>query len=391
MNLVVFCPYYPPHVGGLETHAADFNSHMSQRPEIKQITVFAPRLPRDSKTEETKGTIRIVRFPAFEVIPNFPMPRFWLREYWRLYRMISFDKESIVISRTRFFFTSVMAWWFARRRRLRYLHIEHGSDYVQLSNRFFSFVGYCYDHTLGRLVLCMSDQNIAISEAVKSFIRIFDKREVPVIYRGVNSELIESTHPDGNFVHQFAGKVSVIFVGRLIDGKGVKDLIDALARLKNKKVVALIVGDGPQRANLEEQTRSLGLTDAVRFMGQQSLERAIGLVKACDIFVSPSYTEGLPSSVIEAALCRRCIIATDVGGTPEIIEDQKSGFLVPPRDVAALVRCLEKSITDLELRKKLGQIAYESAKQRFSWDRTCDTYINVFRNLLQSNNQKTDL
>jgi glycosyltransferase involved in cell wall biosynthesis len=389
VKLLVFSPHYPPYVGGLETHAAEFNKYMAQQPEVEAIVVFTSRLPATEPADSRNGNIRVVRFPAFHIIPNYPLPKVWSLLFWRQWGEMMRTDTDLILSRTRFSFTSVMALLMARLRRKPWIHIEHGSDFVQLSSPLFSRIARVYDLTIGRMIFRMSTQNIAISEAVKDFIAHFDARPMPVVYRGVETVFIEGIKPDTALRTRFRSQVIVTFVGRLIDGKGVADLVAALAQLKTKKCVAAIVGDGPQRAHLEEQVRTLGIADRVYFYGQQPLAQAVALVKAADIFVNPSYTEGLPSSVIEAALCKRCIIATDVGGTREIIQNEASGLLIPPRDVEVLRESLDRCSASAALRRELGAAAYATAKQRFSWPRSCDTYKDIFQTVIKSYGKKT--
>jgi glycosyltransferase involved in cell wall biosynthesis len=89
------------------------------------------------------------------------------------------------------------------------------------------------------------------------------------------------------------------------------------------------------------------------------------LIRASDVIVNPSYTEGLPTSVLEAALLGRAILASDVGGTPEVVRDQESALLVPAGDVNALQRGLSTLLTDSQLRSRLGVEARVDAVRRF--------------------------
>lgn len=382
MKLLIFSPHYPPYIGGLETHAAEFNKYISEDPIIEAITVFTAHIPTHTLQVEKQKKITIIRFPAFHIIPNYPVPKLWLPQFWRQWRTIQRYNADLILSRTRFCFASLLALILAKSQRKPWIHIEHGSDYVQLANPFFAWVAYLYDQTIGRLIFRSSTKNIAISQAVKTFVSQFDARPIPVIYRGVEIDFIENVTPDEKLRQRLKGKVGVIFVGRLIDGKGVTDLLYALADLKNDEVRGLIVGEGSQRTNLESLTRTLGIEDKVEFFGQQPLKQALALVKAADIFVNPSYTEGLPSSVIEAALCRLAIIATDVGGTREIIEHNKSGYLIPARDRVSLAHYLRVIINHPEDSKKIGVEAYRAANERFAWSKSCDTYKEIFKEIL---------
>ncbi len=384
MKLLVFSPAYPPHVGGLETHAAEFNHHLAKDAVIESITVFTPRLVATSPAEEVVSPkMTVIRFPAWEIIPNYALPKYWDITFWRLLRRVVANRSDIIISRTRFFHTSLLAGIVAKWRGFKWVHIEHGSDFVQLNNRFTSGVARLYDRVFGRFIFLYSDRNIAISVAAADFVAKFVSRPCTVIYRGVEVEQIKAAKPRTDLQRRYKNYQIITFIGRLIDGKGVLDLLAALAQLQHRDVKCLIVGEGPQRARLEEKARELGLHDAVIFMGEQPFQDAIGILKIANIFVNPSYTEGLPTAVVEAALCRKAIIATDVGGTREIIEDKKSGFLVSPRNVSQLVRRLEQYLTHPDLQQAMGEAAYEQVSDRFSWARSCDTYKKVFHTILQ--------
>ena len=103
----------------------------------------------------------------------------------------------------------------------------------------------------------------------------------------------------------------------------------------------LIVGDGPQSENLKEEVKRFGIGDRVVFLGQIERQKLIGIMNIVDIVVNPSYTEGLPTVIVEAAKCAKAIVATDVGGTREIIENNKSGILIKPKEIQILSEKIE--------------------------------------------------
>lgn len=376
MRLAVFCPYYPPHNGGLESHAAEFNAHLA--PLVERIVVFTPRLPHQAAPKEVTGNLTILRFPAIEIIANFPFPKFWTQEYRSLYRELTAVEPDIVLSRTRFFITSIMARQFARGRRLKWFHIEHGSDYVQLNSRWKSAIARLYDETLGRLVFRSSTANIAISEAAATFIGKFDRRSVTVIHRGMEIAELLAIKPNRAIAKKYSGKIRLAFVGRLFDGKGVLDLLTALKPLKRHDWVCFIIGDGPQRPILEEKSRQLGLDGQVIFFGNQPRSDAVAILKTADIFINPSYTEGLPTSVVEAAIAGCAVIATDVGGTREIFTDQQEGLLIQPRRPKGITRALNKLMNDRELSKRLGQAIHTRVINHFDWQRSIQHYLECF-------------
>ena len=140
----------------------------------------------------------------------------------------------------------------------------------------------------------------------------------------------------------------------------------------------LVVGDGSARHSLELQARQLALDDrAVRFLGARSDVDA--LLNAVDFFVLPSDTEGLPLSVLEAMAHGLPIVASHVGGIPELIDHEQHGLLVPPRDPRALAVAVQRLYRDKSLRAKLGAAARARASDEFSLSTTAQQYERLYR------------
>ena len=126
----------------------------------------------------------------------------------------------------------------------------------------------------------------------------------------------------------------------------------------------LVAGAGPLREDLEAEAARLGLADRVRFLGVRR-DRAT-LYAAMDLFVLPSRWEGLSLALVEAMGAGRAVVATDVGGNPEVVQHGRTGLLVPPGDAGALADAIGKVARDRELRASLGDAAAADARSRFS-------------------------
>lgn len=378
MRVITFSPYYPPHRGGLETHSDEFNKYLSE--EGAEIIVFTPRLPVDALELETMHHgVTIIRYPSVEIIHNYPIPRFWQKRFWTLWQELKRKNVDIVISRTRFFFPSLMAGYYAWRKNTPWVHIEHGSDFAQFEKNWKSILGKLYDYTLGKLVLKSADTLIANSQASTKFVEYLSgRRDCHTLYRGVEKELILNTSPSTEWRAVYQNKTIVGYIGRLIEGKGVKDLIQAFSEIKRTDCLLVIIGDGPERSTLEEFVVKEKMSNQVLFLGALPLPIAMGYLKVWDIFVNPSYTEGIPTSVIEAALLKKAIIATNVGGTNEIISGTDDGILIPPRDIQALVDALSQLIENSELRKSYGEKAYTQVLDTFLWEKAITKYQTLF-------------
>ena len=387
MKILVFMPYYPPHIGGVEFYAEEMHNYLAKN---NNLTIFTPQLPKNSKEREDakKGKIKILRFPAFEIIANYPLPKFWTLKFWRLFFYLYKQNFDIVISHTRFFNTSLLALIYAKTTKTKWVHIEHGSDFTKLGSKFKNFIAKLYDYSIGYLIFKTSNLNIAISTDVRSFIKKFDKRNTPIIRRGIDIKTIDAIEKNKIIKQKNKNKIIIGYVGRLIDSKGIIDLIKTLKIIKEEKAIdtkfiCLILGNGPLLKHLIKLTKQWQLTKVVFFLGNTNRPDTLSTMKTFDIFINPSYTEGLPTTVLEASACKNAIIATDVGGTNEIITHNKTGYLFQPKDITKLNTYILDLIDNPVKIKKFGNNAYKYIKNNFSWEESIKKYEKEFEKLLQ--------
>ncbi|MCK9538950.1 glycosyltransferase [Dokdonella sp.] len=180
-----------------------------------------------------------------------------------------------------------------------------------------------------------------------------------------------------------ADRPLALFVGRLAHQKNVELLLGALAALApaQRPQVAL-AGSGPLRADLEAQSRELGLERVVRFLGER--RDAPALMQAADLLVLPSRDEGLSNVVIEAMAAGCPVLATRVGGNPELIEDQVSGILFDSGDGVALGAALAELCADAPRRQAMGEAARARVADRYSPERLARETLAVYRHCLEA-------
>jgi len=160
----------------------------------------------------------------------------------------------------------------------------------------------------------------------------------------------------------------VLHVGRLVEKKGTKVLIEAVAKVADAKLI--VIGDGPLRTALEQQARELG--DRVRFLGELSADEVAQWMRRASALAAPSVTaadgdaEGLPNVVVEAAASGLPVVGTRHSGIPEAIEEGVSGFLVPEGDAGALAARLAELLGSEPLRRGMGVAARRLAERKFS-------------------------
>ena len=156
-----------------------------------------------------------------------------------------------------------------------------------------------------------------------------------------------------------AGKFKIVTVGRLIAIKQIDRIIEAVAAIENAGLV--IVGDGPERPRLEALARSLGVLERIYFAGQRSAEETLALIAAGDLFVLNSTHEGLPHVVLEAMSVGVPVVATAVGGTPEVIRDGENGVLISPQAHGELGEVLSRLVSSPAERNRLANDGQRSA------------------------------
>jgi glycosyltransferase involved in cell wall biosynthesis len=161
--------------------------------------------------------------------------------------------------------------------------------------------------------------------------------------------------------------ITVLFLGLLGQRKGIFDLLEAFARARRQNpALSLVVGGNGEIEEAKRLARELDIEEGVNFLGWIDEGKRREMLTQADIFVLPSYNEGLPMSVLEAMAYGLPVITTPVGGIPEVITDGEDGRLVAPGDVGALEKTLLELAREPELRQALGTAGHARVKERYA-------------------------
>ena len=246
-------------------------------------------------------------------------------------------------------------WWYTTRRRRILRNIQNRSTYI-----------------------------IANSDAVREFLVTkdgFDPKLIRVVPNGVEYERFANTPRDKQKSFpkmSLDTKLLAVIANMHFESKGHADLIHAAADIiknfPNTKFV--LIGDGVERPKLEDMAVRMGLGDAIVFLG--SRKDVPELLASSDLFVLPSWAEGLPNSVLEAMASGLPIVATHVGGIPELIEHEVTGLLVPPKNHEALGAAIKRLLGDEAFARRLAIAAQERARTNFSFDKLLVELENLY-------------
>jgi glycosyltransferase involved in cell wall biosynthesis len=321
--------------------------------------------------------VNVYRLSSWNLVNgSYPVPKICYNNVISLLYLIK-NHYSCIITNTRFYPICLIGWAFSRRNSVPSIHLEHGSRHTVSDNPFVSIFGKLYDHSVGTLLVRSAETNLGVSASAVVFLKHMGAKNAKVMHNGIEFSSYQNPEPNTNM--EKPGHIIITYVGRLVYAKGVQDLLSILSKLKGNATL-FIVGDGPYRCELEALVRYEQISNII-FLGEQLPEKIPGILKRTDIFVNPSYSEGLPTSVLEACAAGCAVIATDVGGTNEIIYDGLTGFLTTPGDRKQLAEKINFLIENKEIRDTLGKNAKAYVLDNFSWDQIIGQWMNEMKQL----------
>jgi glycosyltransferase involved in cell wall biosynthesis len=320
-------------------------------------------------THEETAPDRMRRSPLYAVMPLFFLVG-GMRHAWRLARRERYDVVHVHWPMP----MALLAWAARRARPMPMITTFYGIELRWVQSRL-PFLRW-----LIRWAARASAQAVAISTYTARELRRF--ADVPIEVIPYTAELAPPSPPA---MDSRRAERSILFVGRLVERKGVSHLIRALGGVRRRMPARLIViGDGPERSRLEQLARDVGVAAHIDFRGRVSDEELHRAYAAADVFVLPSVldarqdTEGLGVVLLEAMNYSVPVIASDIGGITDIVQHDRTGLLVPPGDEGALAHALTRVLLDKAVADRLAAEGRRLLRETFSWDRIVDRWEAVY-------------
>jgi glycosyltransferase involved in cell wall biosynthesis len=202
---------------------------------------------------------------------------------------------------------------------------------------------------------------------------------IDVVYNGIELPPGAAPRPPRAQLGLPGAATLALFVGRLVDHKNLASLLRAAARLRDLagSLQIVLVGDGPLRAELQSLGARLGVDGMVRWLGARQDARA--LIAEADLLVLSSFREGLSNAILEAMAAGRPVVASDVGGNPELVVHGETGLLYPSDDDGALAAALRALAGDPERRRRMGEAGRARARELFSMPAMVGRMERIYR------------
>lgn len=334
-------------------------------------------IPDECPQNERKFTLR--RYNALMVKSGYPVPI-------TLFNELKEGKFDLIVTGEDFLITSWMSSLFSRLRDIPLVLIQE-KYFVSGKNLLVPF-HRIFLKTICKFVWAIASQIIAHSRASEYFMQEqgAPRKKITRIPIGVNtskfSPIVDSSNED---------VFSILSVARLIDHKGLPNLIEAVRILsyEGRDISLKIVGDGYLRDHLQEMISNKGLDGLVHIVHHIPYEKIPEVYRSADIFVLSSIVEIFGVSALEAMSTGLPIIVTNVGGLPDLVEHGYNGYLVEQENPESLARTLDKLLDRNEI-DRMGKNAREKALKEFSWTKVASDHAEIFHAAMETCNVRNE-
>jgi len=354
-------------MGGIASYIVNLAKHLKKRGD----TLFVASSGGDMVDQLTKAGITHIKLnlkTKSELSPKLILA---------LPKLLSLVREKdiqVIHAHTRV--TQVLACIASRLSHISYVATCHGFFNLRIGRRIFK---------------CWGDKTIAISDAVKKHL-IDDFKvspaDIALIYNGVEIERFkrefdEEERDSLKRELDLIDKTVIGAIGRLSPVKGYRYLIEAFKILldKDRDLRLLIVGDGPEKEDLKDYCKRLGIEESVTFAALRI--DTPHLFSIMDVFVASSVQEGLGLSIAEALAAKKPVVASDIGGISSLIRDNETGLLVKPRDSKALAEKISSLLEDSNLGNRLKMNGCRLVERKFTMDGMADKVQKVYKDLIE--------
>ena len=355
MDVLIVTGIFPPDIGGPASYVPTISSELVKRGHKVTVVTLSDRLDHDDRSYSFK--VHRIRRGLFKPV----------RLLLTVGRILQVGRHARVVYGNGLYLEAVIANFFLRKPLVQKIvgdwAWERATNKGWVKDTFEEFQKRRYGFKVEFLKKLRSfcarqaDTVIVPSQYLSNAATYWgvSASKIVVIYNAVElSSATPSAIP-------LSTRFKIVTVGRLVPWKRIDHLIEALAEIEDAGLV--VVGDGPERSRLEDLARANNLNDRVHFAGQRTKEETFGLMASCDLFVLNSTYEGFPHVVLEAMCAGLPVVATMVGGTPELVHDGENGVLIEANANGALSKTLIRLLASSEERQRLAVGAQKRTQQ----------------------------
>lgn len=374
-KICIFTGFALPHLGGVERYTDKLVEQLKNM--NCEITIVSTNYD-NGNSYETTNSYDIYRLPTYNVCKNrYPLLK-KNKEYHEILSKIDNTDFDAYICQTRFYLTSQIGAKMAYKHCKTPIIIEHGSSHFTVNNKILDFFGAKYEHFLTNRLKSYNPKFYGVSKRCTKWLKHFNIEASGVLYNSIDPSVYDKYKNEKYNFKIKDDKIIISYIGRIIKEKGVEMLLNVFQKISKEypNIELFIAGDGPCLQEYKESYKN----SRIHFEGKINYEQVLKLCNQTDIFVHPSmYPEGLPTSILEAGIMKSAVIATDRGGTIEVINNKKYGLIMEENEAS-----LEKNLTYLlDNPKKIKELQDNLQKrilEEFTWQVTAKKLIKEMEN-----------
>lgn len=363
-KIAIFTGYFLPHLGGVERYTDKLCVEL-HRLGYETVIVTTNHDNLESIEEQQQNTI--YRLPIYSIVKErYPILK-KNQEFCAIMEKLQNEEIDSVIINTRFYLTSLLGANYAKKRGIPSCIIEHGTNHFTVNNAFLDFFGAIYEHLLTHQLKKKVTDFYGVSHRCIEWLKHFNIEAKGVFYNAIDTKEYDRYKEEEYNIKKQPKEIIITYAGRVIKEKGVGNLIEAFHIVKETQsnIRLVIAGDGNWLEELKQQYKNV---DSILFTDTLNHNEVMALYNVTDIFVHPSmYPEGLPTSILEAGLMKCAIIATDRGGTIEVVQDGENGSIVK-ENVPDLVEKLRDLLVNSVKREEYQEKIHATIMETFSWE-----------------------
>lgn len=375
MRILTFSSPYPPELGGMQSHVYNLTQSFARLGhEVRVVT----KPQHAVRSRERNGSVDVVRIPFLKLPKTMTLQYVGAAAAYLTWLVLTWKPDILHIHS---FWPELLATKHLHRR-VRIVHTAHESMFLIMAEqpRYHRRLRFIFSNIDG--LIGPSNELIEVACAFG-----IPRDRSMFLPNGVDAQRF-SPSIDGLIRQRYGLSSStqiVLCPRRLVPKNGVKFLVGAIPEIlrQHPDTVLVIVGEGPEKTELETQSSELKVQDKIIFAGGISNDEINRYYADADLVILPSLKEATSISALEAMSSAKPIVASNVGGLPYLVENEVTGLLVPPADSAALASAINELLGSAERRELMGRAARAKVLRELTWDhiagRTLEFYARVLK------------
>lgn len=375
LSICIFSAFYPPHLGGVEVYTQNLGKSLAKK--NNSVTIVTSQT-RKEPLHENDEEIEVLRIQSKGILHDrFPIPLPTITTKKQIDYLTN-KKFDLVVINTRYYPICLIGLQVAKRLKTTPIIIDHSSDYLKLSSSLLSVFARQYEKVMTSLFLKNDARFFAVSKKSSEWLQNFNITTCGLLPNAIDPSSFQNNASKLNWKVSLGlaeDSFIVVYVGRLIEDKGVMETIHAIKSLAtfHHDIHLCIAGSGPLEKTIEKNQNS-----NVHYLGRLDSSDVSSLLRDSDVLCFPSnYPEGLPTVVLEAGTHKLGVIMSQTGGTTDLIPSKEFGIVLDDTTMDSIVHAILQFYDDRTYMKSCGENLSQRINNFFTWDSTTTKLLDA--------------